>query len=157
MTLKSILLASAFSLFAGIAQAAVTADALAADFQAQGFTAIEVKQGLTQIKVEAIKNGMKTEVIYDIATGAILKTESYAVQAGDSISNGVKIRTRNRDFLNGSSGSDDSDDSSDDDSSDDNGGDDHDSNSDDDQSGHDSGDDSSHDSSDDDSHGSNDD
>ncbi|MFM2367411.1 MAG: hypothetical protein RIR95_2019 [Pseudomonadota bacterium] len=154
MTLKSILLASAFSLFAGIAQAAVTADALAADFQAQGFTAIEVKQGLTQIKVEAIKNGMKTEVIYDMTTGAVLKTQVYAVQAGDHISDGIKIVTRDSDFLNDGedSGSDDSDSSSDD-----NGGDDDDSDGNDDNSGHDGDHDSSHDGSGHDSNDSNDD
>jgi hypothetical protein len=147
MKLNSILIASAFSLFAGIAQAAVTANTLAADFQAQGFTAIEVKQGLTQIKVEAVKNGMKTEVIYDMLTGAVLKTEVYAVQAGDRISDGVDIRTRDRDFLNdgGNSSSDD------DSSSDDNGGDDDDSDDYDDHSGNDNDHDGSHDGSGDDS------
>ncbi len=142
MKLKSILFASAFSLFAGFAQAAVTTDSVAADFQAQGFTAIEIKQGLTQIKVEAIKDGMKTEVIYDIATGAVLKTEVHAVRAGDDIRNGVVVKSRNRDFVKGAgnSSSDDSDDN-DDDSNDDNGGDDHDDDRDDDHSDDDGDDD----------------
>lgn len=130
--------AAALIMSATFAHAAITSDDLVAQYQAQGYTRIEIKVGTTLAKVEAIKDGQKVEVIYDLASGAILKSETEAVRAGENVTPGVKVRTVNDDKLSdgrgrGRSGNDDDDD---DDSSDDDNGDD-------DNGGDDSGDDDS--------------
>lgn len=84
--------------------AQVTPQALATDYQAQGYTRVEIKTGPTQIKVEAIRGTTKTEVIYDKATGAVLKSETEAVDGDDNTRPGVSIRNRNRDFVRSSTG-----------------------------------------------------
>lgn len=118
-------------LMASPAFAAWDVDAITQKFQADGFTRIEVKIGPTQAKVEAIKDGTKVEVIYDLATGDVLKRESEVISADDSSATGVFVRNTVRDFIgtssSGRSGDDDSaDDSSgrngSDDSADDHGG-----------------------------------
>ena len=45
-----------------------------ATYQAEAYSYISVKEGPTQIKVEAIKEGVKVEAIYDKATGCLLYT-----------------------------------------------------------------------------------
>lgn len=115
---------AAFMLFSSsFALAAIDTNALVTDLQAQGYTRVEVKTGPTQTKVEAIRGTEKVEVVYDSASGAVLKSETEAVRPGDDISPGVSIRNRDRDFLGGGrrGHSDDSDDLNDDsdDSSDD--------------------------------------
>lgn len=117
--------AAALIMSATFAHAAITSDDLVAQYQAQGYTRIEIKVGTTLAKVEAIKDGQKVEVIYDLASGAILKSETEAVRAGENVTPGVKVRNVNDDKLSdgrgrGRGGNDDEDD----DSSDDNGGDD---------------------------------
>jgi hypothetical protein len=98
---RLMLLSSALVLSASMSFAAVTANDLVTSYQAQGFTRIEVKTGLTQIKVEAVKGTTKLEVIYDAATGAILKQESERARRSDR-GTGVELSTENRDFLDGS-------------------------------------------------------
>ena len=119
---RLMLLSSALIFSATMSLAAITADDLVASYQAEGYTRIEVKTGLTQIKVEAISGSTKVEVIYDAATGAILKQQTRTVN-GANAGSGVQIATVNRDFIGGGSGgNDDDDDSMDDDSDDDHGG-----------------------------------
>ena len=120
------LILTAALLFAGNAALAFTTESVVGDLSSQGYTRIEVRNGLTQTKVEAIRGTEKLEVVYDRATGAVLKTETEAVDAGDDTTPGVSVRNRNRDFLRVSSSDDDSDDDghrrgrgSDDDGSDD--------------------------------------
>ncbi len=118
--MKRILLMTAALIVAGtMASAAITAQSLVDDFSAQGYTRIEVKTGLTQIKVEAVKGTTKVETIYNMATGQVLKTETEAVGLFDDTAPGVEVSDRNRDFLRLASNDDDSNDDSDDDSDDD--------------------------------------
>jgi hypothetical protein len=128
--MKRILLMTAALIVAGtMASAAVTAQSLVSDLSAQGYSRIEVKTGLTQIKVEAIKGTTKVETIYDIASGRILKSETGSVGLFDDTAPGVELSDRNRDFLRGGSSDDSNDDnghhSGDDDSGHHSGGDDH--------------------------------
>lgn len=102
--MKRLMLLTTALIFAGnLAMAAVTANDLVTTYQAQGYTTIEVKTGLTQIKVEAIQGRAKVEVIYDAATGAILKQETSRARAGDA-GQGVELSTVARDFLNSNGG-----------------------------------------------------
>jgi hypothetical protein len=98
---KRLLLATAgLILSAGFASAAVTTDQLVAAYQADGYTTIDVKSGVSQIKVEAIKDMTKVEVVYDIASGAILSQEQSAAGAGDA-NQGVETATLGQDFVTG--------------------------------------------------------
>jgi hypothetical protein len=90
------------------------ADQVITQLQAQGYERIEITNGPTQIKVEAIRDGMKLEVIYDAITGEILKQEVEPVDATDDLTPGVEIDSDDEDFLD-----DDEDDESDDDENDD--------------------------------------
>ena len=105
---------AALVLGAGIAFAQTSSDQIIADLQAQGFTRVEITNGPTQIKVEAIRGTEKLEVIYDAATGTIIKQEMETVGAGDDTTPGVEIDSESEDFLD-----DDDDDDQDDDYDDD--------------------------------------
>ncbi len=137
---KLMMLTAAFALSATIAGALTSGDVIA-DLTAQGYTRIEVKTGLTQIKVEAIKGTTKIETIYDLATGAILKSETGPVGAFDDTAPGVEVSVRDRDFIDGGSGDDDSNDDGDDEGESDDSGHDGDGDDDGDNSGDDDGDD----------------
>lgn len=138
---RSLTLAVLFAITGGAALAEINVDSLVADYQAQGFTRIEVRNGLTQTKVEAIRGTEKLEVVLDRATGSVLKSETGTVDPFENTSPGVSIRDRNRDFVRSASAGDDSSgtDSADDESADDDSQD-HASGSDD-GAGHDAGDD----------------
>jgi hypothetical protein len=109
------------------AQTAMTAnDAIATVKEAYAgtnFSRIEVRTGLTQIKVEAFSGKQKVEVILDKATGKILKRETEAAGIFENTKPGEFFSARNRDFLDAddddNSNDDDDLDDSDDDSSDD--------------------------------------
>ena len=131
---------AAFALSASLAMAQSVQDQIVTALQGQGFERIEVTTGLTQVKVEAIRGGVKVEYIYDLATGALLKQEQQSVDAGDDTSPGVEYDTEDGDFLDDSS-DDSDDDGSDDDSSDDDDNSGSDDDSDDDNGGHGSDDD----------------
>lgn len=88
----------------GLALAAVDPEALVNDLQAQGFTRIEVKTGPGQVKVEAVRGTEKVERVYDMATGAVLKTETKAVGPGDDLGPGVSFDSRDDDFERGTDG-----------------------------------------------------
>jgi hypothetical protein len=72
---------------------------LVKDLQSEGYEFIEIKNGLTQIKVEAIRGTEKLEVIYDRETGEVLKREVERAASYEVGRTGVEIDTRNRDFL----------------------------------------------------------
>lgn len=78
---------------------ALTPQDVIADLQAKGYTRIEVKVGPGQFKVEAIRGTEKLEVIYDSASGSVLKTEVEAVGPGENTRPGVSIRERNKNFV----------------------------------------------------------
>ncbi len=104
--------------------AAVTPQQLAAQYQAEGYTRIEVDYSQTRAEVEAIKDGVKREVLYDLATGQILKQETERVVGDDDTTPGIFLRPENEDDdLNGGRESDD--DRYDDHDDDNGGGDDH--------------------------------
>ena len=117
---RLMLLSTALIFSATVSMAAITADELVAAYQAKGYTHIEVKTGLTQIKVEAVKGNTKVEVIYDAATGAILKQESERAER-DERGTGVEVSTEDHDFLgdDDDNDEDDGDDDQDDDAGDD--------------------------------------
>ena len=109
MSLRSkIFISGAALLFsASMAFGAITASDLAAQFQTNGYTFIQIKTGLTQIKVQAVKDGVRVETIYDIATGDVLSTHSRTVGTIASTDPGVVIRVLTRDFLEPSDGTED--------------------------------------------------
>ncbi|MDU8912397.1 PepSY domain-containing protein [Aestuariicoccus sp. MJ-SS9] len=107
MTFRFIISTAAAALAGSMALADAFSDAVIADFRAKGFAGIEVKNGPTQTKVEAVLGNRKTEAIYDRATGQILKQEWEMAEPGDR-SAGVEVRNRNRDFLRASGGDDNS-------------------------------------------------
>ena len=99
---RTFLLTTAAAVLAGsIAMADAFTDQIVADLQGQGFTGIEIKNGINQIKVEAVRDDLKIEVIYDRSTGRILKQEQESAE-GEDIAEGVSIRAENRDFVDGS-------------------------------------------------------
>ena len=108
----------AFALWSGIAHADAFTDAVIEKYQEMGFDFIEVKDGINQVKVEAIKDGQKIEVIYDRETGRILKQETERPDADDIGRTGVDISQENKDFLDDED-DDESDDDEDDESDDD--------------------------------------
>jgi hypothetical protein len=101
------------------AHAAWDAKAVAQQYLDQGYTRVEIKVGITQAKVEAIKGTTKLEVIIDLATGEVLRSETEATRAGENVTPGVFVRNDDDDFLGSGSDDDDGDDSEDDDATDD--------------------------------------
>ena len=89
-------------------------DQIVSQLQAQGYESIEIENGQTQIKVEAILNGRKLEVVYDALTGVILKEEVSTADDDDTLRRGVRISSSDDDdFLDDDE--DDNDDNDDDD------------------------------------------
>jgi hypothetical protein len=123
--MKKTFLALTFGIlvFSASAALALTPEQVIADYQAAGYSRVEVRVGPTQIKVEAIRGTEKREVIYDRASGAVIKAETEAVESDDSTRPGVSVRERDRDFVDGADDDDRRDDDDEDDASDDNGGD----------------------------------
>ncbi len=111
MKTRTMLLTTVFALSASMSFA-LTNDEIIAGLQSEGFTRIEIKTGPTQVKAEAIRGTEKHEIVYDAATGKVLKMEVETVEAGDDTQPGVEIEIEDRDFV----GSDDSDESTDDNS-----------------------------------------
>ena len=83
----------------GTAALALTPQEIADRYLAQGYTHIEIKQGLTQTKVEAIRGSEKLEIVFDRATGAILKSETEQASRAEMTRTGVTVRDRDRDFV----------------------------------------------------------
>lgn len=91
--------------------------------QAEGYDFIEVQNGPTQIKVEAIRGSEKLEIIFDRETGEVLKQETGRAGPAEAGRSGIEIDTRNSDFLDdddedGRSGRDDDEDDDDEDDDD---------------------------------------
>jgi hypothetical protein len=84
-----------------MALASPMTDSIVAQLQAQGFDRIEVREGPNQVKVEASNGSVRFEAVYDLATGAVLKQETYAAGADDDLSPGVDIESDDRDFVDG--------------------------------------------------------
>ena len=84
-------LAAAFALIGSGAMAELNTDAAVQALQDQGYTRIEVRTTATETKVEAIRGTEKVEITYDSATGAVLKTETARVRAGEDTTPGVSL------------------------------------------------------------------
>ena len=99
--MKKILLASVatLALSAGTAMASSFTDQIVAGLQSQGFARIEILEGTTQVKVEAIRGTTKLELIYDLATGAVLKQETATIDGTEDVTPGVEIETEDGDFI----------------------------------------------------------
>ena len=93
--MKKILLSTtaAIALASAPALAQSATDQIIADLQRQGVTYMEIKQGPTQIKVEAVRDGTKLEVIYDSATGEILRQETEVAEGEYATRTGVEIES----------------------------------------------------------------
>lgn len=96
---RSLFAALAVTALGSVALADAATDQIIADLQSQGFQRIEIDTGIGQIKVEAIRGMDKIEVVYDRATGSILKQEVERVRTGEDTTPGVSIRDRDRDFV----------------------------------------------------------
>ena len=82
--------AAAFS--ANLAYAAIDQHALADSYIADGYSYVEIKQGPTQTKLEAIKDGVVVDVVYSNETGEIISQESQAVDPEHATMTGVEIK-----------------------------------------------------------------
>ena len=96
---RSLFAALAVTALGSVALADAATDQIIADLQSQGFQRIEIDTGIGQIKVEAIRGMDKIEVVYDRATGSILKQEVERVRTDEDTTPGVSIRDRDRDFV----------------------------------------------------------
>ena len=96
-------------------------DAVVKNFQDMGYQFIEIERGRSQLKAEGVRGNQELEVVYDLATGRIIRQETGRADASYVGRSGVEISSRDRDFTGGGSGrgSDDFDDDNDDDDDDD--------------------------------------
>lgn len=119
--MKKLLLSTtaALAITASAAFSQSIAEQVIAQLQEQGYERIEVKNGPTQVKVEAIRDGMKMEVIYDAATGEVIKQEVGPVDGDDDMTPGVSVDDDDEDFIDDDENDDDSDESDDDENDDD--------------------------------------
>jgi hypothetical protein len=123
--MKKLLMTTAFAMMATASFAQSVSEQVIMQLQAQGFTHIEVKNGPSQVKVEAYRDGMQFEAVYDLATGHVLKQEFGAAENNET-QQGVFVRNEDRDFISESDDdrNDDRDDDGNDDDRDDDGNDD---------------------------------
>lgn len=94
MKIKLLTAAALLMISTGLAQAAWTGEQLAKTYTDKGYTRVEVKLMAGVAKVEAFKAGAKLEVIHDIETGSVLKSEQSVARVGENTSPGVFVRDR---------------------------------------------------------------
>lgn len=99
--------AAAFS--ANMAYGAIDPQALADSYTAAGYSYVEIKQGPTQTKIEAIKDGVVVEAVYSNDTGAIISQDSQAVDPENAAKTGVEIKMVGADSEDAQNGNDDGD------------------------------------------------
>ncbi|MDG1863179.1 MAG: PepSY domain-containing protein, partial [Yoonia sp.] len=99
--MKKLMMTAAFAMTATASYAETVSEQVITQLQAQGFTHIEVKHGPTQVKVEAYRDGMQFEAVYDAATGQVLMQEFGAADNNDT-QQGVSVRDDDRDFVSDS-------------------------------------------------------
>ena len=116
ITVSALILSGSLAFAQDAEPAPTPVEAQITSLQADGYSRLEVKTGLTQTKIEAINpvTLAKLEIIIDSATGAVLSQEAGTAGAFENTAEGVFYRTRNRDFVeaddNGADTSDDEDD-----------------------------------------------
>ena len=102
MKLKTKLMAftAVMALSTGMASAAITSTDVVNTYKAKNYSYIDVKESPTQIKVEAIKDAMYIEVVYDKESGSVISTESGVASEEDAAQTGVTVVVVTRDFEN---------------------------------------------------------
>ncbi len=103
------LLITATALFLGttsLAMADAYSDAVIDAYVNGGFTGIEITDTGAQIRVEAYRDGIKYEVVYDRATQSEVSVQTRAAR-GDDRANDTSVEYRQSDSLDSYSGSDD--------------------------------------------------
>lgn len=116
---RTLMMTTAMIFAGGMAFAAIDAQQLADSYIAEGYTSVEVKQGPTQTKVEAVKGTSLVEAVYDNATGEIISQETQPADAEELAQTGVEIKTTDEDFEDTTDENDDDDATDDDDEADD--------------------------------------
>ena len=102
MTLRTILLGGVAAIaLTGAASAQGFNDKVIENLRGLGYDFIEVKEGPTQSKFEGIDGDRKIEVIYDRATGQILKQEEGAADPDEAGRSGLEIDRDDDDFVDG--------------------------------------------------------
>lgn len=98
--MKRTLMMTAAMIFTGhVAFAAIDPQQLADSYIAQGYSFVEVKQGPTQTKIEAIKDASLIEAIYDNVSGTIISQEIQPADAEELARTGVEIKMEDKDFV----------------------------------------------------------
>ncbi|MCU0906565.1 MAG: PepSY domain-containing protein [Rhodobacteraceae bacterium] len=82
-----------------MAQGSAFATQVVQNLQGLGYTYIEVDTGPTQMKVEAVRGTDKLEVVYDLASGAILREERERATGEYLGRTGVEFDRDDRDFV----------------------------------------------------------
>ena len=91
--------ALALLIAAGTASAGTTPQNVIADFRAQGYERIDLRNGTSQIRVEAIRGTERVDVVIDKATGRVLAQEVGVIRVSDNRRPGVRVRDRDGDFV----------------------------------------------------------
>jgi hypothetical protein len=98
--IRKLMMSAALALMGTTASAAVSTDDVIQSLSAQGFTRVEVKRGLTQVKVKAIRGDQKLDLVLDALSGKILKQNMVPTLFFDNKTPGFFVSERRRDFLN---------------------------------------------------------
>lgn len=120
ISLTATLAAAALTLSAPALRAEVSIQSIVDNLNAEGFSQIEITTGPTQVRAEAYDGTQRIEVVYDRATGAILRQEQTRERSRTEVQAGVELHTSTQDF--DTAGSDDHGMGNDDSGSDDHGG-----------------------------------
>jgi hypothetical protein len=99
MIKKTVVMLAAGLILSAHMAVALTPNEAIAELQAAGYSRIEVKVGPTQMKVEAIRGTEKVELVYNRATGTLLKRGVETLRPGENTASGVFVRERGRDFV----------------------------------------------------------
>ncbi|MEM9427419.1 MAG: hypothetical protein AAGA06_12045 [Pseudomonadota bacterium] len=95
--------ALAFTLWTAAANAQSATQGIISQYQDLGFQYIDIEEGRTQTKVEAIMpDGRKVEVVYDNSTGRILKQENDRADREERRERGVDVDREDYDFVDAS-------------------------------------------------------
>ncbi len=115
---RTLMMTAAFICGGQMALAAIDPQAIADGLIADGYSFVEVKQGPTQTKIEAVKGTTVVETIYNNDTGDIIKQETEAADAEYLDRTGVDFKLTNKDFEDTDAEEDDEDEDEDEDEDD---------------------------------------
>ena len=97
--IRKLMMSAALALMGSTAMAAVSTDDVIQSLSSQGFTRVEIKRGLTQVKVKAIRGDQKLDLVLDAVSGRILKQNMVPTLFFDNKTPGFFVSERRRDFL----------------------------------------------------------